>query len=233
MVLFRKTCGMYCFPFYLSPYYMLIFTRLGLNFSEEHDNPNESRWGPISKRAFLAVLTAVLLPCLLSASVTTDDIMKATGARAVGMGGAFSAVSDDYSAFYWNPAGLVLSNKGGANVFYDSIFSGNERNFGLNYTYPAFSDMTVAATYLKTLYMSSKFTDDLFYLTYATYLHEERSVSFGINLKFINISAPDYGLNGFTPGFDAGFMIYPAVPGWKDAVCSRRAGPGLRHQLEQ
>jgi hypothetical protein len=135
--------------------------------------------------------------------------MKATGARAVGMGGAFSAVSDDFSAFYWNPAGLVLMENGNANVFFDSVFSGNEKNFGLNYTYPVFSDMTIAATYLKTIYMASNFTDDLFYLTYAAYLHEQRSVSFGINLKFINISAHDYGLNGFTPGFDAGFMIYP------------------------
>ncbi len=30
------------------------------------------------------------------------------GARALGMGGAFSSVADDYSATYWNPAGLAL-----------------------------------------------------------------------------------------------------------------------------
>ena len=29
------------------------------------------------------------------------------GARAMGMGGAFVAVSDDASGLYWNPAGLV------------------------------------------------------------------------------------------------------------------------------
>jgi len=30
------------------------------------------------------------------------------GARALGMGGAFTSVADDYSATYWNPAGLTL-----------------------------------------------------------------------------------------------------------------------------
>ena len=29
------------------------------------------------------------------------------GARAIGMGGAFSAIADDATAPYWNPAGMV------------------------------------------------------------------------------------------------------------------------------
>ena len=29
------------------------------------------------------------------------------GTRAMGMGGAFTAVADDESAFYWNPAGIT------------------------------------------------------------------------------------------------------------------------------
>ncbi len=33
-----------------------------------------------------------------------------TGARAIGMGGAFVSVADDATAIYWNPAGLVLLN---------------------------------------------------------------------------------------------------------------------------
>ena len=33
------------------------------------------------------------------------------GARALGMGGAYRAVADDYSAIYWNPAGLAQMRK--------------------------------------------------------------------------------------------------------------------------
>lgn len=48
---------------------------------------------------------------------TTDDATRVLdnqtgfGARALGMGGAYSGVADDYSAIYWNPAGLAQMRK--------------------------------------------------------------------------------------------------------------------------
>lgn len=36
------------------------------------------------------------------------DVETGFGARALGMGGAYLGVADDYSAAYWNPAGLAL-----------------------------------------------------------------------------------------------------------------------------
>lgn len=44
-------------------------------------------------------------------AVRITDQMMGFGARALGMGGAFQAVADDYSAIYWNPAGLAQSKK--------------------------------------------------------------------------------------------------------------------------
>ncbi len=58
----------------------------------------------------------ILIPTSIWAQNTDDavritDNMTGFGARALGMGGAYSAVADDYSAIYWNPAGLAQMRK--------------------------------------------------------------------------------------------------------------------------
>ncbi|MBP7791561.1 MAG: OmpA family protein [Candidatus Goldbacteria bacterium] len=138
-----------------------------------------------------------------------DDIFKSIGARASGMGGAFTSVADDYSSFFWNPAGLVNINQINASIFFDSAFSGKQNLYGINYIQPLFSDMTVSVSYLKTLYTDSNFINDFVYLSFATFLHEQRYTSFGINLKLLNFTMANYEFNGFTTAFDAGFIFYP------------------------
>lgn len=53
-------------------------------------------------------LLSYSLTLLLTASVgfTADFINIGVGARAQGLGGAFTALADDVSSIYWNPAGL-------------------------------------------------------------------------------------------------------------------------------
>jgi outer membrane protein OmpA-like peptidoglycan-associated protein len=165
--------------------------------------------GPILKRALTLIIITVFASCLLGANVAKDDIMKAPGVRAVGMGGAFTAVADDYSSFFWNPAGLVTLDTGGASLFFDSAFAGSQLDFGVNYIYPFFPDMTAAATYLKTIYMDSKFVDDEMYISYSTWLHENRSASFGANFKIIGVSMSGENTNAGATSFDAGFMMFP------------------------
>jgi long-subunit fatty acid transport protein len=75
------------------------------------------------------------------------------GARALGMGTAFTGIADDFSAAYWNPAGLGQIEKneisGGLSQFSygnDNTFLGNKKsfsssstnldNFGLVYPFP-------------------------------------------------------------------------------------------------
>lgn len=60
-----------------------------------------------------------------------------TGARAVGMGGAFSAVAEGPDAIYWNPAGLAVQTDKQATATYIKYFEGiNIGYFG--YTQPMF-----------------------------------------------------------------------------------------------
>ena len=83
----------------------------------------------------------LLLACFAEAGDFSEDTLKSPGVRASGMAGAFSAVADDYSAFYWNPAGLSLIEKASINVFYHSVFKGTQSDFGFCAFYPGFEDI--------------------------------------------------------------------------------------------
>ncbi|HAT72587.1 MAG TPA: hypothetical protein DCS63_07210 [Elusimicrobia bacterium] len=73
-----------------------------------------------------------------SAGSTSASFLKlGVGARAVAMGGAFSAVPGDPYAIYWNPAGLAgLDGKRHAGLFHNDYFQGLGQEF-LFYTAPA------------------------------------------------------------------------------------------------
>jgi len=68
---------------------------------------------PTRPRAALRLVPLVLAGCLLGATAAhatkyAGEFMKnPVGARAVGMGGAFTAVADDATAPWWNPAGMI------------------------------------------------------------------------------------------------------------------------------
>ncbi|HUU26390.1 MAG TPA: PorV/PorQ family protein [archaeon] len=72
--------------------------------------------GSYSAKLASAVLAALLLRPISSEAISPDagttslNFLKVdVGARPVALGGAFSAVSDDASACFWNPAGLTDS----------------------------------------------------------------------------------------------------------------------------
>lgn len=57
-------------------------------------------------------------PAITKTGTTAASFLKiGVGARSVGMGGAFTGLSDDISAMYWNPAGLA-SMGGGQAMFH-------------------------------------------------------------------------------------------------------------------
>jgi tetratricopeptide (TPR) repeat protein len=57
------------------------------------------------------------------------------GARAISMGRAFTAVADDPSAIYWNPAGLESVYQQSFTVFYTTLYEGGTYSF-ISYAFP-------------------------------------------------------------------------------------------------
>jgi len=77
------------------------------------------------KKIFFIMITFIL--CSSIFAVQNSNIIFSffdlgVGARAAGMGEAFTSVADDSSAVYWNPAGLGLLNNIEISVTYDKWF---------------------------------------------------------------------------------------------------------------
>ncbi len=67
-----------------------------------------------------------------------DLFYKGMGARILGMGGAAVAYADDPSVFYWNPAGLSLTDQQKAGFSLTTLFEGSQYN-NFCYVFPTLS----------------------------------------------------------------------------------------------
>lgn len=63
------------------------------------------RFGSSPKLILTVILVAMAL--VVEGAMAGGYALSGVGSRAIGMGGAFRAVADDWSAAYWNPAGLT------------------------------------------------------------------------------------------------------------------------------
>jgi len=163
-----------------------------------------------NKKGYFFVLLFILIAVTIyPETFNKDDLLKSTGARAVGMGGAFVALADDYSSFFWNPAGLILTERININIFYDFIFKGQQLNYGVNYIHILPENMAVAASYMKNSYSQSKLENDLLYLSYSTFLDEKQLTAAGVNIKFLRSELKGYELYCSGTGIDMGFLYFP------------------------
>ena len=128
------------------------------------------------------------------------------GARALGMGNAFTAVADDATAGFWNPAGLIQwqgVKLFGVNKFHNRSDYGFDPK-GIGYAYRGYG-----------IFWGNKIalgvesgTPDFNYYSVAHQIHPY--VAVGASLKFKRKHPSDYyQFFGHSPSYDLGLLIKP------------------------
>jgi len=132
-----------------------------------------------------------------------------TDAKSLAMGGAFVAVADNYSATYWNPAGLNQFSGvqlGGMNL---RPYGVNGLNFSYGGGAVTISNFAFGASYGQ---LSADLTDQLNYGEgeYSSYSESMLAGTLGYGIDFVNfgVNVKNYqfsGASGF--GFDLGTLF--------------------------
>ena len=145
---------------------------------------------------------------------TADFLTTGVGARALAMGGAFTALADDATASYWNPAGLTQLERREISLMHSSMFDDIVRTDFINFVYPmTYRNSALAIGILRlgvddipiTTRLDNnqrpiidKYVNDSEYAIYLSYAHLLNSnVSLGGNIKTIRQSVGDNSSLGY------------------------------------
>ena len=209
--------------------------------------------------ALTAVLSAACLFCpgaaaakedfftAKSAGTASADFLNLpVGARASAMGGAYSAVSDEASAIYWNPAGLVQIPK------LSAIFTRSQYVADISYQYVGYAQRLSNSDVVG---VSALFTDigaidhtdingsklgtfapkdQVYTLSYSKAILEfsdkDMDVSMGISVKSINSTILDKA-KSFAGDFGVMTYNFTDIP-YRLAVTASNFGKGMRYDQE-
>ncbi|MDD2772834.1 MAG: PorV/PorQ family protein [Elusimicrobiales bacterium] len=204
----------------------------------------------------LAALLLVFQPAKADAGAAFSDAAAGTaamdflnlgvGARAMAMGGAYTAIAEDASACYWNPAGLVQINKFSA-TFMRANYVGD-----ITYQYAAYAQRlnpysVIGVSAMLTDIGSIDRTDTVgnrtgefnprdqaYSLTYSRAIVElsdkDHDVAIGVSGRYINSKIVD---SADAYGFDVGMMgFYFAEIPYRLGVVVQNLGRGPKFDTE-
>lgn len=170
------------------------------------------------------------------------------GARATALGGAYTALADDVTAIYWNPAGLAQLNQTELNLMHNKWFSGINYEF-LGVAYPI--ENLTFATSLTYLYMDDikevlrdtegkgngrywetgkVFTAEDMAISLAFAQALEENLFMGANFKYIHESIENESALGVA--MDLGILVKPSNRlGFGFVICN--LGPNMKFIKEE
>ena len=169
-------------------------------------------------------ISLVFLCCVLPLhSIAQDEsggqpgafLRLGVGVRALGMGGTFTAVANDVSTAYWNPAGLstltlteilgtysILSMDRTHNYVSFAVPLGSAGTIGASWINLSVNDIEGRDRFGRTTETFSN-AENAFMLSYGYAISEQLSV--GGTVKYLSHSLERYNSTGF--GFDAGILV--------------------------
>ncbi len=195
------------------------FTIYNLQFRKQKHVINKKKL-QINKYIFIVLLT-FLSVCVFAGAgdYGTDSIFAAgTGARPLAMGGAFSALANDSSACFYNPAGLENNEKQQIAFLHYPLLADTLYN-SITYSFPIldFGAIGVALYRVSThniqAYDSSDFAlDEIKYEQYKATIAYAKRVSgrfiIGVGINIISFSMLNVNAYGFGADFGAIYELF-------------------------
>ncbi|MEK7812217.1 MAG: PorV/PorQ family protein, partial [Candidatus Desantisbacteria bacterium] len=195
-------------------------------------------WGRLMALACI-LLTTTAVHAEISPGKDGAAFLKiGVGARAAGMGNGFSAIADDTSAIFYNPAGLVHISSPCISTMYNQWIGGLMHG-AITYVNPCFkqSAIGIGAVYLGTngipryekidsLTQTGEYRayDASFNCAYA--FHFTRGISLGINVKGIQEKIDNEEAGGFA--IDFGQLYHTPIEGLSLSTVVQNVGPDMR-----
>jgi len=132
-----------------------------------------------------------------------------SGARSIGMGNAYTALSDESISIFYNPAGLARINQ-------FQIQASNQNLFGISDLYSNMVSMALPTSVLRTGFAVQKisledaYSEQIIYLSLAGIIKPNQiPIRFGLSLKHESVKVEDYDGSNSPKEFDLdiGFII--------------------------
>ena len=137
------------------------------------------------------------------------------GARAISMGGAFVGLADDYTAMFWNPAGIALLNKKTFGFSIDDVIPSGTYNY--SFTHPLAGPITLVDAEMD---RTHNFTG------MAAYYHPiSENLVFGLG-----VYTPS-GLTSKWDGNDFKAIAFNSVYEWKSKIAVVTISPALAYKV--